>query len=228
LSLLRRSRTSAAIADRSAEAPANSGHRRTTTTLADRCCLAAPARSGSRRGRLYRRVLGTPFQNFQLRRTTATIASGAPLARRGGQVAVADASAKIWLSSASESYAFRFPLTLGSSRRAYGGRKTPGNALRIRFLYEKSHFSLFQEVCGPMLVHPRKQRCTPVRPETTMCHSMVYVSRSVLPCSLHLLLWVAGRVHPLCFEPLFSGQFLLGHPFAGPPHINAIFPPDVL
>jgi hypothetical protein len=61
--ILRRSRTSAAIADRSAEAPANSGHRRTTTTLADRC-LAAPARSGSSRGHLYRRVLGkTPFSH---------------------------------------------------------------------------------------------------------------------------------------------------------------------
>jgi len=66
--------------------------------------------------------------------------SGAPLARRGGQVAVADTSAKIWLSSASESYAFRFPLTLGSSRRAYGGRNNPGNAFRSRFPYEKVHF----------------------------------------------------------------------------------------
>ena len=35
------------------------------------------------------------------------------------------------------------------------------------FLVRKIAFLLFQEVCGPMLVHPRKQRCTPVRPETT-------------------------------------------------------------
>ena len=54
LSLLRRSRTSAAIAVRSAEAPGSSGHRRTTTTLAGRSA-EAPASECSGRGRLLRR-----------------------------------------------------------------------------------------------------------------------------------------------------------------------------
>ena len=106
---------------------------------------------------LVKDVVDPPLSSYPEKKTSSCDArptpsrSGAPLARRVGQVAVADASAKIWLSSASESYAFWFPLTLGSSRRAYGGRKNPGNALRSRFLYEKMDFRLFFK--GILRVH---------------------------------------------------------------------------
>ena len=123
--ILWRSRTSAAIADRSAEAPASSGHRRTTTTLAGRSA-EAPASECSGRGRLLRRrVFG------KLRFLLCFCDSG----------------------------------SVFSPSRIRRPEKS-GERASEPFLVGKIAFLLFQEVCGPMLVHPRKQRCTPVRPET--------------------------------------------------------------